>query len=72
MNQAYRVLLFLGVRVDSRSVLGAPVPPLPVDLRGVDAAEEDVAQLLEGHLRRVVEHLLLSPCRAGVKGHAYR
>jgi len=56
-RRAYRVFLLLGVRVDSRPVLGAPVAALPVDLRGVDAAEEDVTELLEGHLRRVVEHL---------------
>mmetsp|Transcript_3216 Transcript_3216/g.9521 ORF Transcript_3216/g.9521 Transcript_3216/m.9521 type:complete len:207 (+) Transcript_3216:193-813(+) len=50
-------LLLLCVIVDARSVLGAHVVPLRVQLRRVVSAIEHVTELLEAHDFRVVSHL---------------
>lgn len=53
----YHFRLILGMGVNPSSVLCPPVAPLPVNLGGVDAAEEDIAERLEGHLGGIVENL---------------
>lgn len=70
-NTTHHVRLLLGMRVDARSVLGAPVAPLAVNLRGVDAAEEHSAQLLERHLGRVVVYLSTIVANTAVTSDTY-